>query len=404
MLKQIRMEALLDSQVNAIDKLRKYKVGALFMEPGTGKTMAAYRLAESVPDVDYYLWLTPFQTKANLAVELDKCNGNLVIDIVGIESLSNSDRIYLELIDKLQRAARPFIILDESLKIKNWTAIRTKRIVRLGSMAGYKLILNGTPLSRNLLDLWAQMEFLSPKILRMGLSEYKNTFCEYVTIKKHLGHRHLVKEFITGYHNVDYLYNLIEPFVFESNLEISSRKLYIDLAWSLSSGEKEEYEQMKAKYLDDKHMEFRNNNIFLEITSKLQHFYSLSPDKLGIVDELMKRIDHRSVLIMARFISTQDHLRKLYPDITVLSWQKHAYGLNLQNYSRIIFFDKVWDYALRDQAEHRVYRTGQNQDCTFYDLTGNVGLEDMMNQNITRKGLLLKYFKKRSVEELRKML
>lgn len=374
------------------------------MEPGTGKTRAAYRLAQSIPNVDYYLWLTPFQTKANLAAELKRCNGSLVVDIIGIESLSNSDRIFLELTDKLQQASKAVIILDESLKIKNWTAKRTRRIIQLGNMVEYKLILNGTPLSRNLLDLWAQMEFLSPKILRMSLSEYKNTFCEYVTIKKSLGHRRLVKEFITGYHNVDHLYALIEPFVFESNLEIKSRKIYIDLAWTLSSLEMEEYERMKAKYLDDEQMEIRNNNIFLEITSKLQHFYSLSPDKLSIVHELMKQIDHRSVLIMARFITTQEHLQKIYPDITVLSWQKHAFGLNLQNYSRIIFFDKVWDYALRDQAEHRVYRTGQQQDCTFYDLTGNVGLEDMMNQNIMRKGLLLKYFKRRSVEELKKML
>lgn len=398
------MQALLDSQRSAIEKLQKYKVGALFMDPGTGKTRTAYRLAESITGVDYYLWLTPFQTRSNLAAELDKCNGNLIIDIIGIESLSNSDRIFLELIQRIQQATKPCIILDESLKIKNWTAKRTRRIIQLGSMVEYKLILNGTPLSRNLLDLWAQMEFLSPKILRMSLAEYKNTFCEYVTIKKSIGHRHLVKEFITGYHNVDHLYALIEPFVFESNLEINSRKHYVDLNWSLSPSEKEEYELLKAKYLDDERMELRNNNIFLEITSKLQHFYSLSPDKLAVVRELLQQIDHRSVLIMCRFISTQEYLRKLFPDVPVLSWQKHAYGLNLQEYNRIIFFDKVWDYALRDQAEHRVYRTGQKQDCTFYDLTGNVGLEDMMNRNIMRKGLLLKYFKKRSVEELKKML
>lgn len=44
---------------------------------------------------------------------------------------------------------KTFIVCDESLKIKNWDAKRTKRIVQLGSYTEYKLILNGTPLSRN---------------------------------------------------------------------------------------------------------------------------------------------------------------------------------------------------------------------------------------------------------------
>lgn len=398
------MEALSDNQTRAIEKLRQYKVGALFMDPGTGKTRAAYRLAESVPEVDYYLWLTPFQTRDSLAAELQKCNGQLSIAIVGIESLSNSSRLFLELFDKLQKAHRPFIILDESLKIKNWTALRTRRIVQLGALAEYKLILNGTPLSRNLLDLWAQMEFLSPKILRMSLPQYKNTFCEYLTITKSLGRRHLVKEIITGYHNIDHLYKLIEPFVVEASLELNTGRQYVDLVYCLTSSEKEEHERIKAKFLDNEHMEFRNNNIFLEITSKLQHNYSLSPGKLEIIQHLFDRLDQTKTLIMARFIDTQERLKKSFPEATVLSWQKHAYGLNLQAFNRIIFFDKVWDYALREQAEHRIYRIGQADGCVFYDLTGDVGLEEMMNQNIQRKGLLLEYFKNRSIEELKKQL
>lgn len=373
------------------------------MEPGTGKTRAALELARSVEGCDYYLWLTPFQTKKNLKEEIEKWSESK-IDIVGIESLSNSDRLYLELISLLKKAINPFIIVDESLKIKNWDAKRTRRIVELGTLAKYKLILNGTPLSRNLLDLWAQMEFLSPKILQCNMTEYKNTFCEYVRITKKTGNRSLVKEFITGYHNVDVLYELIEPYVFEADLDLKPKKVNINLPYRLTAEEMREHDEIKKKYLDDERMEMRNNNIFLEITTLLQHNYSCSPEKFEVVNKLLKENDRKKVLIYARYIDTQEELKRKFPDVMVLSWQKHAFGLNLQQYNRIIFFDKVWDYALRDQAEHRVYRVGQEDDCLFYDLTGNVGLEDLMNNNIARKGDLLKYFKKKSVEELRRVL
>ena len=68
-----------------------------------------------------------------------------------------------------------------------------------------------------------------------------------------------------------------------------------------------------------------------------------------------------------------------------------------------MFFDKIWDYALREQAERRIFRTGQTDDCIFYDLTGNVGLETMIDQNILKKADLLREFKKLSLEEFKKV-
>ena len=47
---------------------------------------------------------------------------------------------------------------------------------------------------------------------------------------------------------------------------------------------------------------------------------------------------------------------------------------------------------------------GQNEDCFYYDLTGDVGLEEMIDRNIARKESLLDYFKRKSIEELRKEL
>ncbi|MCT7794652.1 MAG: DEAD/DEAH box helicase family protein [Lactobacillus crispatus] len=56
------MIPLSGNQKKAIEKLEKLRVGALFMEPGTGKTRTAVELINS-SKTDYVLFLVPFQTK-----------------------------------------------------------------------------------------------------------------------------------------------------------------------------------------------------------------------------------------------------------------------------------------------------------------------------------------------------
>lgn len=391
--------ACLDSQIKAINKLSKVKCGALFMEAGTGKTRSTIELIKST-DTDFVLWFTPFQTKQNLLNEINKWGG-LDCEIIGIESIQNSDRIYLETLNKLKASSKATIIIDESLKIKNNDAKRTKRLFELAKFSYYRLILNGTPLSRNLLDLYSQMFFLSPKILNMNYSEFKNNFCEYVKIKHNNGNE---KEYIKKYHNVEHLYKLIEPFIFESKLSLSIGKQHVDLYYYLSEEEKQEHNALKEKYLNEEFLLSKNNNIFLQITQKMQHNYSLSENKFKIVDKLLKGIDKSKVLIYAKYINTQKALREYYKGIEIKSINKHSYGLNLQDFNTIIFWDKTWDYAQREQIERRIYRTGQKKECTYYDLTGNVGLEKLINDNILKKRNLLDLFSEYSIKQLKQIL
>lgn len=402
---------LLDNQKQAITKLNSVKVGALFMEPGTGKTRAVYELVKSIPNVDYLLYLAPYQAinQANycetVKAEIDKCGGFFMPhDFVGIESISSADNLYLKLYEKLSKARNAVIICDESLKIKNGEAIRTKRIIALSQLVDYKLILNGTPISRNLLDLWSQMEFLSPKILNMQESQFKNTFCEYTKMAKRIGNKTIKREWIDGYHNIDYLYKLIDPFVFEADLTIDAKVNHLQVNYSLTEEEEGEHNRIKEKYLDDERMEARNNNIFLEITQKLQHNYSLSPEKFDLLNNIIKRYGVENVAICAKYIDSQQMLANKYPKLRVLSWQKNSFALNLQAYNVLVKWDKHWDYALHDQLLHRIYRTGQERDCTVIELNGNVGLEDLMSANVEKKGQLLQEFKKKTIKELKQEL
>ncbi|MFA6677780.1 MAG: SNF2-related protein [Bacteroidales bacterium] len=400
------MRQLLATPQKAFDKLKRLKVGALFMEAGTAKTSAAYALVNSLNAIDYVLYLAPYQTIfqedyfETIRAEIQKCGGfKMKHDFIGIESLSNSDRIYLEIRDNLIKAHKPFIICDESLKIKNSQAKRTRRILELSTLVEYKLILNGTPLSRNLLDLWPQMEFLSPRILRMDETKFKNTFCSYTTIVKRIANKTLRKEWINGYENINYLYKLIEPFVFDAKLDLHTQIQILPIKFNLSEDEIAIHRELKETYLNDESLEIYDNNIFMKITQKMQHSYSLSPEKFIIVDNLIKKYGVEKILICAKYVDSQQELKKHYPNIRVLSWQKNSMGLNLQKYSVLIKWDKHWDYALHDQLLHRIYRTGQKENCTIIELTGNVGLEKLMDKNIVKKGSLLKGFKLESFKK-----
>jgi SNF2 family DNA or RNA helicase len=400
------MQALLDNQVNAINKLQKMKVGALFMEPGTGKTRTAIELVESVNDAKSYHWLTPCQNKANLLNELNKwAKYPYRHSIMGIETLSSSDAQYLHLYNNMSYTGKDMkhkhvLIVDESLKIKNWDAIRTKRILELGKLAEYKLILNGTPISKNLLDVWAQFQFLSPKILNMSQAEYKNTFCEYLKITKRMGGKKVfTKEFIVKYHNVDHLYQLIQPYVFEADLSLDVQKQYIDIDFNIDDDVQLEYDRVKAEYLNNDTLIAKNNNIFLEITQKLQHLYSLSSEKFAIVDKFLKHNNPDKVLIFRKYLDSDAELKKRYSNVKVLSLQSQSLGLNLQHYNTIIIWDKVWDYALIKQMEHRIYRTGQKDTCRFVNLNGNVGLEKLITTNLAKKCDLLEYFKNKALKQ-----
>ena len=402
--------SLTSGQTKAKEHLSGWKVGALFMEAGTGKTRVAVEIVRRSP-CDACFWIGALNTirtregVPSVKDEVGKWGGmGIPTTYTGIESIQASDRIWLGLLDEVKACRNPFIVVDESLKIKNAEAKRTKRLLLIGSIVSYKLILNGTPLSRNLLDLWAQMQFLDPRILNMTLTQFKDVFCEYTKITKRFGNRSYTKEFITGYENVDYLYSLIRHYVFKCDMNLNITQNYNEVRYKIDDESMNAYKELKEFYLSDETLEWRNNNIFIEMTQKMQHSYCCSPTKVEVVREILRKVSESECLIFCKYIDSQNLCRKEFPKAMVLSYQKDSLGLNLQKYRYTIYFDKIWDYALRTQSGRRTYRTGQEYDCMYWDLTGNVGLERMIDENIKKKISLTEYFNNKTREDLKKEL
>lgn len=404
---------LLPQQTKALTKHLPNKVGALFMKMGTGKTRVAVELANAVPNVDLVVWIGPLRSIKPLKKdvpsvidEVQKWGGFRSPEVVyiGVETISASDKSYLQLYKKISTTWRSFLIVDESIKIKNFDAKRTKRVLELSKMVEYKLILNGTPVTRDLLDIWAQFQFLDPEILNMNYAEFKNTFCKYTTITKRSasGYKVYTKEFITGYENVDYLHSLISEYVFECDLELNFEQIFETQTYHLSTEEMEQYNYFKNKYLDNEMLMAMNNNIFLEMTQKMQHQYCCSEEKFQKTKDWIT--DENKTIIFCKFIASADECKKRFPNALVLNYKTGSYSLNLQDRPHTVYFDKTFDWGDVKQSNARNYRTGVQEDCRYLDLEGNVGLETLMKQNNQKKLHLADYLNKITKEQLKDVL
>ena len=173
--------SLMPHQVAAVAKVLPSRIGALFCDMGTGKSRTSIELvSRRLERIDRVIWFCPVSLKETVRQEIIKhtdCTDIHVFNgrtsehnlpralwyVVGIESMSSSNRVVLA-VDKLV-TTRTMIILDESSYIKGHNSMRTQRLTYICQRARYRLILTGTPLSQGVVDLFAQMRFLSPKIL-----------------------------------------------------------------------------------------------------------------------------------------------------------------------------------------------------------------------------------------------
>ena len=366
------------------------------MEMGTGKTKVALDLINSKSNkIDYILWICPFSIKNEIIKERDKWYPAMKIDVVGCETIGSSDRTYLEILKKVA-TSKTFIVVDESLKIKNINAKRTRRIIEFGGYAQYKLILNGTPITKNVIDLWAQMEFLSPKILKMSFNQFKNTYCEYYIRGK-------LKGMVKKQHNIEHLISLIEPYIFDCDLDIEAKKMYYNYFYNVDTFQ---YSKLKNELLEG----IANIDFFV-LTTKLQQFYTTYKEEM--LKELLEQINDQVIIFVKYLDSIPAGANKIVGDMNTkerkqvidrfergdfkelyITYGCGSYGLNLQFCRNIIFAEHCFDYSQRIQAEARIYRIGQNYDVNYYNLWCNVGLEKMIQSSLNKKSNLLNEIKK----------
>jgi len=148
-------------------------------------------------------WLQDFYNKGRTE--------KLQVLAISVEGLGVSESLY-DSVCGYYLGGRVMTICDESSRIKNPDAKRTKRAITLGAMSEVRGILNGTPIALGIEDLWAQYEFLDPNIIGTG---------DYWAYKTHyLVMGGFENKEIIGYQNMEELMGLIEPYTIEVGKDV----------------------------------------------------------------------------------------------------------------------------------------------------------------------------------------
>ncbi len=388
---------LTNQQYQAFQKFKELRVGALFMEQGTGKTRVALDLVRET-DSDLVIFFCPCSTKNNLQAEIDKWSIDREYYIFGYETIASSDTTYLKVLDMVQNR-KVFIVADESIFIKNESSKRYKRLMNIAKHSHYRLILNGTPITKDEWDIYNQMSFLSPKIIDMGRDQFLDTFFKKIKFKKR---GQSVREFYKlSEVNIDYLHRLIEPYIFECSFQFDKKVTSTNIEIIASEETREKYETQKERLLNSLAIgescieQFQNlavacfddENRHKEIARHLKGQIIVFCTLLSEVNDISKEIDCYVITGAQNLKERAEIINKFKVDDKplLMTIGTGAYGLNLQFCNKIAFASISFDYGKIDQAKSRIRRLGQERDIEYTYFTSDLGIYNMIQENNQRK-------------------
>lgn len=431
---------LYEHQRRAVKKLERIKVGALYMEMGTGKTRTALELIArryNAGKVDHVLWLCPCSVKETIRREIQKhiTGDTSMFTICGIETLSSSIRANVDCL-RLVQSKNVYLIVDESNLVKNPKAKRTQNIQRLADHCRYKLILNGTPVSRNEADMFAQWKILDWRIL--GYRSFWSFSRNHVVWDEKVRGR--IKDIV----NVDYLTRRIAPYTYQVRkdecLDLPD-KTYSSRYFELTYEQKELYSYVAEKLLFEldelqPHTIYRlfaglqgvTSGFFVGVEKKnieMEPFFK-EPRNNPRIETLLYLLDQtdEKVIIFCKYTQEINDIVKIlnedygegsavpfYGELNTRSRQRNldrfasdakflvankttaGYGLNLQFCNTVVFYNNDWDYATRSQAEDRVHRIGQNRKVHIIDICASNTLDERILKCLYRKENMVDSFK-----------
>lgn len=234
-----------EHQANALKKIFRSDLGhALFMDPGTGKTKIAvdsvgafnqhfgdkYRkILVLCPINALSVWPKeftihgPFHHDVWVRPDSGTSHDKAQAFSEWVEKTKQGDHFYnvdvavfnyeaiirrngkQPIFEAIQKWDPDLIILDESQKVKTATAQRSRQVHKLCANAKFTLLLTGTPIGKNLLDLYSQLKCITPTIWDgESWSAFKN---RYGIFGGKSGYE------LLGYKNADELGEKYEPFV-----------------------------------------------------------------------------------------------------------------------------------------------------------------------------------------------
>tara|TARA_R110002020_G_scaffold1153_2_gene5672 strand:- start:2405 stop:3850 length:1446 start_codon:yes stop_codon:yes gene_type:complete len=354
----------------------------------------------------------------------------LKILVMNVEALSTAKgQRYLEAVLK---GSNTLLAVDESTSIKSPKARRTKAIIKIASLAKYRRILTGFPVTQSPMDLWAQCRFLDKHLLGDCGDNFFQFQYRYAVMKKRSVGTHSFN-MVVGYRNLDALSKQLKNFssrvMKEDCLDLPS-KIYTQREVVLSEDQARIYSDLKTYALA--HIEDENFMTTPNVMTQLLRMQQVlsghtRPDgsdniieiKDNRLDELMTCLEEveGKVIIWSRFRYdvkriTAALLQKYGPSSAVSYFgdttdeerttaiehfqngdarffignpQTGGYGITLTAAQTVVYFANSFDLAVRMQSEDRAHRIGQTNHVTYIDLIAAGTIDDRIVKALRNK-------------------
>ena len=282
----------------------------------------------------------------------------------------------------LQYPEFDIVILDEAQKIKNSNSQTTLACNLIQKKSAW--VLTGTPLENNESDIVTLFSFLKRKTIKkgMGLLDIKNIIAPYML-------RRLKKEVLTELPELieqDFFINLSAEQQKEYDMVFDSRReknpLEVITALKKICNFSENLKSSKLDRLQDVLEELDQKNeksiVFSQYVKTLEKIdSSLNADNVFLYHGGYNKKEKDDIL----------HNFKNYPGSAVLlmSLQAGSVGLNLQEASTVILFDRWWNPAVENQAIARAHRMGRTEPVHAIKFIIQNTIEERINQLLQEK-------------------
>ncbi len=429
---------------------------ALFHEMGAGKTFTTIALAcarAMENKIDAVIVICPTPIKFVWQEEIDKYSvipttthvlsagaaatrkfnqfvwsdheSGLPILIAGVESLSTG-KAYDKIIEFRSRFKSVMLAVDESSRIKNDRATRTERVIAIGDLCRYRVIMTGSPVTQGIHDLYAQFRALDWKIIGIKtFIGFRNRYC----IMGGFENRQIV-----GYDRTGELFDLLRPYIHKvkkKDVMDLPDKVYEKRVVAPTKEQKQAIKDLSETMRTEVMGEVLEVEGALDRMCRYQQIvggnypykdeegnWKTSPMKDSPkLDELLNIVEETDakIIIWARYTpeirSIQEALNSAYPGSAVTFYggtvdrtasvqafrqdpsvrffvtnqQTGGMGLTLNESTVVVYYSNTFSYEHRIQSEDRNHRKGQTNKVTYIDLLMSVKIDRMVFNALTKK-------------------
>jgi hypothetical protein len=443
-------------QREAFDKLLDHRVFALLMKCRTGKTKIGVDLAchhVLSGRVRQVLWLCPVSVIPTARWQWGRFAQTTLepdcLRFFGTETLSGCKRArYDELMAWVERAPT-MCVIDESHMIKTITAKRSKRAERLAATCRVRGIMSGSPITRDIRDVYWPFYVLDWRILGYRTRyQFDNRHIEYSS--KYPG-------MVARTMDEDYIVKRAQAFVYEYFPADNAADTHESIPVEMSEDQRRWYDWIKDKLIekieqsDDVRIDiyllfvalqsvlagYISRSIFRHIDGAQKHDpVTLPSPKVAALLNDRARIDGRCIVWCSRQHEVESAASSL-PDTYVVTGKdrparRHEIiqqfrqsacgtlvamvqvakrGIDIFEADTAYFYGQTFDYESREQAWHRIQAPGIKETaCHYVDLVYQGSLDERIlsshgrKENIIRSFLaLMKKNRGKAIEELRKL-